>query len=180
MVFGLNTGDPADALGDITGKPNQSEEAESFSREFNVGDFDEFGGDITPGKYIEVARFRVPSDTEYSWGYGKASAPENQGYFYVDLQSGTPNPVNGTIRFIVESSTGRNTEVVADYDTERLDASKTNRNKQVPFPEQVSSALATEDAFLIVKLDASSSNTDQNVDSSNSEVIIPATEYDLS
>jgi hypothetical protein len=179
MVFGLNT-NPADALGDVTGKPNQSERAESFSREFNVGNFDEFGGDVTPGKYIEIARFRVPSDTEYSWGYGKASAPENQGYFYIDLQSGTPNAVNGTLRFVVESSTGRHTEVVADYDTERLDANKTNREQQVPFPEQVSSALATEDAYLVIKLNASSANTDQSVDSGESEVIIPATEYDLS
>lgn len=180
MVFGINTGDVPDSLGDVTGKPNQSERANSFSREFNVGDFDSFGGDVTSGKYIEVARFKVPADTEYSWGYGKASAPENQGYLYIDLQSGTPNPVEGTLRFIVESSTGRKTEVVSDFDTERLDASKTSREQQVPLPEQVSSALATEDAFLVVKLNASPDNTDQTVDSGNSEVIIPATEYDLS
>jgi len=180
MPFGINTGDVPDALGDVTGKPNQSEAADSFSREFNVGDFDSFGGDVTPGKYTEVARFKVPADTEYSWGYGKASAPTNQGYLYVDLRSGNDNATEGTLRFIVESSTGRRTEVVADFDTGRLDASKTNREQQVPLPEQVSSALATEDAFLVVMLDASSSNTDQNVDSGNSEVIIPATEYDLS
>lgn len=180
MPFGINTGDVPDALGDVTGKPNQSESADAFSREFNVGDFDTFGGDVTAGKYIEIARFKVPADTEYSWGYGKASAPENQGYLYVDLQSGTPNPVEGTLRFTVESSTGRNTQVVADFDTERLEASKTNREKQVPLPEQVSSALATEDAFLVIQLNAAPGNTDQTVDDGESEVIIPATEYDYS
>lgn len=161
----------------VLGRSRESAERNSFSKEFNVGDFDSFGGDVTDGKYTEIARFQVPADTEYSWGYGAARNPENQGYLYIDLQNGTPAAVDGQIRFVVESSTGRKTEVVADYDTERLDASKTNREQMVPFPEQVGSALATQDAYLVIKLDP---KADDTIDSANSEVIIPATEYDLS
>ena len=166
-----------DELQGVLGRSSDAAERQAFNREFSVSDFDSFGGDVTSGKFTEVARFQVPADTEYSWGYGRADAPENQGYLYVDLQNGTPAAVEGTIRFVVESSTGRKTEVVADYDTERLDASKTNREQQVPFPEQIGSAVATQDAYLVIKMDPSADDT---ISSANSDVIIPATEYDLS
>jgi len=167
-------------IADVVGVSADSARDSAFPRDLNVNNFNSFGGDVTPGKFVEIARLKIPADTEFAWGYGRASAPANQGYFYVDLQSGTPNPVEGTLRLKVESSTGRRTEVVIDKDTERLDASKTNREKQVPLPEQVSSAVATEDSFLVAELDASASNADQTVDSANTEVILPATEYDLS
>lgn len=175
MSFNLNnaTGE----LQDVLGRSRESAERNSFSKEFNVGDFDSFGGDVTDGKFTEIARFQVPADTEYSWGYGAASAPSNQGHLYVDLQNATPAAVEGIIRFVVESSTGRKTEVVADFDTERLDASKTNREQMVPFPEQVGSALATQDAHLVIQMDPDAADT---IDSGNSDVIIPVTEYDLS
>lgn len=175
-MFG-NINNAANELADTLGQSPESAEREAFSREFNVSDFDSFGGDVTAGKFTEIARFKVPADTEYAWGYGRAKHATNQGYLYVDLSNSSPAEVEGTIRFTVESSTGRNTEVVADYDTSRLDASKTNKEQMVPFPEQVSSALATQDAYLVIKFDP---NNDETVSSSDSEVIIPATEYDLS
>lgn len=164
------------AVNDVLGTPQETANRKGFSRELNVGDFDSFGGDVTDGKYVEIARFQVPADTEYSWGYGAANNPENQGYMYVDLNNATPAAVEGTLRLVVESSTGRRTEVVKDIDTERLDASKTDRTQMVPLPEQVSSALAKQDGYLVVKLNPSANDT---VDSGTSEVIIPATEYDL-
>jgi hypothetical protein len=180
MALNDMLGGAAEEAGDVLGTSRESANRSSFARDLNVKDFDSFGGEVTPGKFIEVARLRVPADTEWSWGYGTANHPENQGYLYVDLQSNTPNPVEGTIRFVVESSTGRKTEVVKDLDTEKLDASKTDRNSQVPLPEQIGSALATQDAYLVIKMDASPSNTDQTIDEAESDVIIPATEYDLS
>lgn len=162
---------------EVLGKSREAASRQSFSREFNVGNFDSFGGDVTAGKFTEVARFQVPADTEYSWGVGSAKNPSNQGHLYVDLQNATPNPVEGTIRFTVESSTGRRTEVVSDFDTERLDASKTNREQMVPFPEQIRSSLASQDAYLVVKMDPQANDT---IDETESEVIIPVTEYDLS
>lgn len=161
----------------VLGKSEESAQRKSFSRDFNIGNFDSFGGDVTQGKMTEVARFRVPADTEYSWGYGAAENPDNQGYLYVDLQNSTPAAVEGTIRFKVESSTGRHSEVVADMDTSKLDASKTDRTQQVPLPEQVGSSLASEDAYLVIEMDPQATDT---ISASDSEVIIPVTEYDLS
>lgn len=163
-------------VAETLGQDPESAGADSFKRDFNVANFDTFGGDVTAGKYTEIARFRVPSSTEYSWGYGRASAPENQGYLYVDLQNGTPGPVEGTIRFTLQSATGREEIVVADFDTEKLNASKTDRTQQVPFPEQVSTPKASEDSFLVVKFDPASNDT---IDDAESEVILPVTEYDL-
>lgn len=175
MPLGLGGG--LSEAAETLGKSNESAARQSFSRDFNISNFDSFGGAVTSGKWTEVSRFRVPADTEYSWGYGTAKNATNQGYLYVDLQNGTPAAVEGQIRFVIESSTGRKTEVVADFDTEKLDASKTNREQMVPFPEQVGSSIATEDAYIVMQMNPSADDT---VDSANSDVIIPVTEYDLS
>lgn len=176
MVLGLGNG-VANQLAETLGRDPESAQAKAFNRDFNIGNFDSFGGDVTAGKFTEIGRFEVPSSTEYSWGYGRASNPENQGYLYVDLQNGTPAAVEGTIRFTLQSATGRQEIVVADFDTEKLDASKTDRQQQVPFPEQVGTPKASEDSFIVVKFDPASNDT---VDETESEVILPVTEYDLS
>lgn len=175
MVLGLGNG-VANQLADTLGQDPDSAASNNFNRDFNVGNFGSFGGDVTAGKFTEIARFQVPSSTEYSFGYGRANNPENQGYLYVDLQNGTPAEVEGTIRFALQSATGRNEIVIADFDTEKLDASKTDRTQQVPFPEQVSDPKASEDSFLVIKFEPNSNDT---VNEANSEVIIPVTEYDL-
>lgn len=177
MPFGLNSNSIQREASEILGKGQESASRRSFSREFGTGDFDEFGGDVTGGQFNEIARFRVPADTEYSFGYGKASAPENQGYIYVDLNNTTPAEVEGTLRLAVESSTGRRSEVVQDLSTDRLDATKTDRTSMVALPEQVGAALASEDAYLVMRLNP---NADDTVSAADSDVIIPVTEYDLS
>jgi len=173
----FNLGGPVSNLAETLGQDAGSAERNSFNRDFNTSNFDSFGGDVTDGKYVEVARFRVPSSTEYAWGYGSAAAPENQGYLYVDLRDGSDSEIEGTFRLELASATGRETTVVADFDTEKLDASKTDRTQQVPLPEQVSDPLASEDSFLVVKFQPTAAGT---VSETNSEVIVPVTEYDLS
>lgn len=172
----LNLGGSIPSINEVTGATDDSN-APSFSRDFNIGDFDSFGGDVTEGKFVEIARFKVPADTEYSFGYGAARNPENQGYIYIDLQNGTPGAVEGTLRLKVESSTGRNAEVVKDLDTETLDATKTNREEKVPLPEQVDSPVATQDAYLVMELNPSNDDT---IDQTESDIIVPITEYDFS
>lgn len=166
----------------VLGKSEESASRQSFNRDFNTDDFDDFGGDVQPGKHVEIARFTVPAKTEYSWGYGSAENPENQGYLYVDLRGsdgdsdGTPDELEGTIRFLQRSATGRGSEVVADFDTTRLDASKSDKSLMVPFPEQVGHDLVVQDSHLTIEFDA---NTSDTLDVDASEVIIPVTEYDL-
>lgn len=160
----------------VLGKSNESATRKSFNRDFNASDFDEFGGDVKAGAWVELARFTVPAKTEYSWGYGSAENPENQGHLYVDLQNGSGTAIDGTIRFLQRSATGRGSEVIADFDTSRLDASKSDKGLMVPFPEQVGHDLVVQDSHLTVEVEA---NSDDTVDADSSEVIIPVTEYDL-
>lgn len=161
---------------EVLGKSQESASRTSFNKDFNADDFDNFGGDVQQDKWVEIGRFTVPASTEYSWGYGSAKNAENQGYLYVDLQNSTPAAVEGTIRFLQRSATGRNSEVIADFDTTRLDASKSDKALMVPFPEQVNHDLVTQDSHLTVELNANANDT---VDAAESEVILPVTEYDL-
>jgi hypothetical protein len=161
----------------VLGKSQESATRQSFNRDFGWGEFSGFdGADVGGSKFIEIASYEVPASTEYSWGYGSAQNPENQGYLYVDLNDGT-DAVDGVIRFAQESPTGRNSRVVADFDTTRLDASTSDRTQQVPFPEQVSHPLVTQDSKLVVYLKTSDDTT---LDLAGSTAILPVTEYDLS
>lgn len=164
-------------IGEVLGMSESEARSDAFPRNFNVDNFDTFGGDVTAGKFTEVARFKVPAGTEYWFGYGSAKNPENQGYLYVDLKNGSSAAVEGTIRFTIQSETGRREQVIADFDTTKLDASKSDRTQQVPLPSQKSKAYATQDSFLVVKMNPASNGT---VSSANSEVIVPVTENDIS
>lgn len=160
----------------VLGKSEDSAQRDSFNRDFGTGNFDSFGGDVEPGKFVQIAEFDVPASTEYSWGYGSAENEVNQGYLYVELKNGSSTSLEGTVQFAQETPTGRGKRVVAEFDTTRLDASKTDRAKMVPLPEQVGHPVVTQDSKLTVYFDCSSNDT---VNSSNSEVIMPVTEYDL-
>lgn len=177
MVDIPGLGNAANEAAEVLGKSQESAANQSFHLDFNTGDFDSFGGDVQDGKYVQVAEFKVPASTRYAWGYGSASNPDNQGYLYVDLQNSTPSEVEGTIQFAQESPTGRQKVVVAEFDTTRLDASKSDRKLMVPFPEQVDKPKVGQDSYLRVYMDANANDT---ISEGDSEVIIPVTEYDLS
>jgi len=161
----------------VLGKSSDAAASGSFNKDFGAESFDSFGGDTQPGKEVQIAEFDVPASTEYSWGYGSAQNPENQGYLYVDLQNGTGTSLDGTIVLAQETPTGRGKRVVAEYDTTRLDSSKSDRAQQVPLPEQVNHPKVTQDSKLTIYFDG---NTSDTVDSASSDVIFPVTEYDLS
>lgn len=166
----------------VLGKSEESADRKSFNRDFGTADFDSFGGETQPGKEIEIARFTVPASTEYSWGYGAAENEANQGYLYVDLRGddedadGTPDPINGSLILAQETPTGRGRDIVAEYDTTRLSASKSDRNSMVALPEQVGHDLVTQDSSVALYLDANSADT---IVEGNCDVIFPMTEYDL-
>jgi hypothetical protein len=167
----------ADTLG--VDPESGSNEAPAFNRDYTAGSFDSFGGSVDSDQFYEIARFQVPASTEYAWGYGRAANPENQGYLYVDLQDSS-DPVEGTLRLMQESATGRQTLVVADFDTTTLDGSKTDRTQRVPLPEQVNNPKVGKDSYLVVELETNSDTGSTTVNTSNSDVVFPVTEYDLS
>lgn len=166
----------------VLGKSEESANRKSFNKDFGTADFDSFGGQAVAGKDSEIARFTVPASTEYSWGYGAAENPENQGYLYVDLRGddedadGTFDEIHGSLILAQETPTGRGRDVVAEYDTTRLAASKSDRGLMVALPEQVGHDLVTQDSSLAVYLNANATDT---VVADNSDIIMPVTEYDL-
>ena len=184
-IFDNMGGGSLSNIADTVGRdPDSVSEGAAFGRDFNAEDFDSFGTTIQTGRFEELATFKVPASTEYSWGYGRASAPENQGYIYVELETESNTEVSGTLRLKQESATGRQTRVVADMNLDKLDASKSNRTNQVPLPEQVEFPKVTQDSYLVVEVKAT--NADGEVIDLDSDaeglvdVILPVTEYDLS
>lgn len=161
----------------VMGKSEESADRDSFNRDFGTANFDTFGGDTQVGKQIEIGRFTVPASTEYAWGYGSADNPANQGYLYVKIMSDAGNQVHGKLTLVQESPTERGQTVVASFDTERLDASKSDSQLQVPLPEQISKPLVTQDSSLALYFNA---NTAETIDETATDVIFPVTEYDLS
>lgn len=166
----------------VLGRSQEAADRKAFDRDFSTDSFDEFAGETQPGKNVQIARFTVPASTEYSWGYGSAENAQNQGHLYVDLQLDTTGDgaadtqATGSIVFAQETPTGRGYEVVAEYDMSRLNASKSDKQLMVPFPEQVSHDLVTKDSHLTVYVDADQAGT---VKADASDVIMPVTEYDL-
>jgi hypothetical protein len=178
VLENLGMGGASTEVARVLGKSKDSAANAAYNRDFNTDNWDSFGGDTQSGKFIEVARFKVPASTEYSFGYGSEDNPENQGYLYVDLQGGSSNEIEGTIQLVQESATGRQKVVVAEYDTNRLDSSKSDRTQMVPLPEQVDKPTVGQDSYLVLYFDGNSGGN--TIDSTNSESIIPVTEYDLS
>lgn len=165
-------------VSDVLGKSRESAERPSFQRKFSTGDFDSFGGTAVDGEFSTIATYTVPAGTEISWGYGSAKNEANQGYIYALIQDTTPAEVNGVLRLAQTNPTGRRTEVVADFDTEELSGSRTDRSQKQPLPEQVDKPLVTQDSRIMVQF---RQTTGSNVDISepDSDVSMPITEYDL-
>lgn len=174
--FGL--GGVSDDVSEVLGKSRESSSRPAFQRKFGTGDFDSFGGTAVDGEFSTIAAYTVPAGTEISWGYGSAKNEANQGYIYALIQDTTPAEVDGVLRLAQTNPTGRRTEVVADFDTEELKGSKTDRSQKQPLPEQVDKPLVTQDSRILVQF---RQTTGANVEISepDSDVSMPVTEYDL-
>lgn len=183
MPLGDILGSAQSEAAEVLGRSQEAADRKAFDRDFGTANFHEFAGDTQPGKNVQIGKFTVPASTEYSWGYGSAKNPDNQGHLYVDLQLDTTDDgsadtqATGSIIFAQESPTGRGYDVVAEYDLSRLDASKSDKGKMVPFPEQIGHDIVTQDSHLTVYVDA---NEQGAVMADASDVIMPVTEYDLS
>lgn len=169
-------------VSEISGQPEPSRDGVPFRTFVTLEDHNDgqsnAGGTCQPGTFTPIVRMTVPAGVKYAWGSGAAKHEANQGYIYVLLQDGTPSEVVGTLRIKQESQTGRNQRVVADLDSESLHGNKSNRTQQQPFPEQEQVPFVTQDSHLVVEF-RPDSDTAETVDPANTELKIPATEYDL-
>lgn len=184
LTGGSGSGAVKESLGDVTGRPDASNENQRssgtpFERHFSEDDFDNFGGDFTAGEWGRLAEYEVPAGTEAAWGYGKAKLPENQGYIFVELVDDAGNTVHGVLRIAQESPTGREWTAVKDLDTTELNGSKSNREQKKPLPEQVEHDVNERDEVMVLEFQPSTTATIPDAANHNGDVSIPWTEYDL-
>lgn len=178
LDIGGIVGEAKDSVDDILGQPTGDESgSQTFRKSLNVGDFDTFGTSLESGKWNRVAEFVVGAQERYKWGYGSASAPENQGYIYCDLVNSDSEQVEGTVRFAQTDANERQLRTSFEDDVQTLDGSKTDRKQQKPLPKQVDKPWVGRDSMLVIEINPTntSSLTTEDVDSSNSEVILPVT-----
>lgn len=168
-------GQARSVVDDVTGTPDSggSQKFRRFLREKHVNELGDTV-DVTAGGFTKVAQFTVPAQERYRWGYGAAKNPENQGYIYVDLQDGTPNPIDGSIRIQQRDAQEREVRTVEELEIAQLRASKSDRSQMIPLPEQIQQPKVGRDSKLALAIDPDS---DATVNWSNSEVILPTAVY---
>lgn len=169
------------------GRPESTaaDPADDYPKNYTPERFDEFGGDLTQGKEVEIARDTTPAGLERRWGLGSADQPDNQGYAFGQFNNASGEQIHGHLIFKWENSTGRETEVVHEIDTRDIDTTdRYNRDQQVPVPEQTHKNKAGQDESLVVYFEAETdpANITNNygIDAGATECRLPATEYDVS
>lgn len=171
-----------------TGIPegSKNESGESYRVPMGVEDFDEFGAGLqAAGDTVELASWEAPPGTARRFGFGRADAPENQGYLYGNLQNAAGEQIHGALTYRWRNSSGRETQVNDEAKTSDMDtANRYDREKQRPYPENTDKKRAEPFQELVVEFTPSTAaadiTNDYAIDAATSEVRFPTTEYDVS
>lgn len=147
---------------------------------FTENSFDEFNEvSFTDGTFEVLARFFVPAQTGYVWGYSDVShAPENQGVIFVDLQESTPAAIDGRLRLRSRNAVGKEVEDHGTWHTAELrqvDSSGDPRDRRswVKLPERNMDVVG-EDSELYLEYESQGSNTPSQSDTT---IHISTTEF---
>lgn len=164
---------------------SRKDEGDEYRKPLKVGSFDTFGATLTEGEQVEIARVESPAGIQRRWGYGRADLPDNQGYAFAQFFNASGEQIHGEISFEWANSTGRETQVVDEVDSEDCDTSdRYNRDQQVPMPERTDKNKATRDQYLVVQFTPDTPAADitnsYEISAAESTVRLPATEYDVS
>ena len=111
--------------------------------------------DLRAGVFQPIGRFTVPAQQLYRFGFGAAAFPDNQGYLHIAVYDNTAVNsviVEGSIRLIQRNAQGTVQLVVAEFRTETLRGSATNRQQMIALPEQTQFALVGEDSVLELQM----------------------------
>ncbi len=161
----------------IGGAPTPT--AVGFQRVLNQNDFTfattSTTSKYTAGNYDIIAKFQIPAQQAYTWGYGSSIQPDNQGYLYVSLKdtATTPAQVDGKIRFATSDANFLNTSIVAELRTDNLRGSTSLRTQMMPFPTQGQEMGFNN--YLLVYLNADSGSGNGTLAQGNSSMLIPVT-----
>lgn len=101
-----------------------------------------------------IGRYTVPAQQIYRFGYGSAAFPDNQGYLHIAIYDDTAtNSVleEGAVRLVQRNAQGTVQLVVAEFRTEELRGSVSNRQQMKALPEQTQMPLIGEDSVLEIQ-----------------------------
>lgn len=149
----------------------------AFKKTLDKSDFGVAGGSgstqsITSGDWNNVGSFTIPPQQAYSYGYGNANQPSNQGYLYILFQNTTPSEITGKVRLVQEDANGLKKFVVYEEQEEVLHGDQSDRQKKQALPEQVQYPLVGEDSRMKIEFDPTS---DDSLSYDNSTVYVPVT-----
>ena len=109
---------------------------------------------LKAGVYQAIGRFTVPAQQLYHFGFGSAVYPDNQGYMHMAIYDDTAtNSVieEGSVRLVQRNAPGTIQLVVAEYRTEQLRGSTSNRQQMMALPEQAQFDLVGEDSIMEIQ-----------------------------
>lgn len=173
----IQSGGISGIVDEVTGQPADSN-ARKFRRRLTEADLVEDAKSIPTGEFTKLGDgFTVPAQEQYRWGFGAASAPDNQGYFYADIQQDAgAGAAEGLLRLEQRDAQERTTIVVFEERTEGLDGSLTDRQNQIALPEQRDFPKVGRDSILAVSMDPDSTFT---IGTASGETVVlgPTTVY---
>ena len=109
---------------------------------------------LKAGVFQPIGRFTVPAQQVYAFGFGAAMYPDNQGYMHLAVYDDTvTNSViaEGSIRLVQRNAQGITQLVVAEFRTEQLRGSTSNRQQMMALPEQTQFDLVGEDSIMEIQ-----------------------------
>jgi len=137
------------------------------------------GSSLVADQFSDLAVFVVPAQTAYTWGFGepRPGKSDNQGRWYADLASSTPNNAIGRLRLYSRKSTGKAPDDHGTRHTSELRQNLSDRTTW-PFLPEANMPKVGEDSELVLRFELdSASSTDSDVDQTESTIRISVTEF---
>lgn len=106
---------------------------------------------VKAGVWATIGRYQVPAQQAIRFGFGSAAFPDNQGYMHMAVYDDTATDsvlMEGAIRLIQRNYHGIITLVVAEFRSEQLRGSVSDRSMQIALPEQAQFPKVVEDSYL--------------------------------
>jgi len=116
---------------------------------------------VKAGVWATIGRFQVPAQQAYHFGFGSAAFPDNQGYLYMAIYDDTVTDSvveNGAVRLVQKNANGTVILTVAEFRTEQLRGSVSDRSQQIALPEQTQFPFVGEDSYLELQFKADASD----------------------
>lgn len=173
--------DLARMRGGTLGRPDRHAEPQGSQdgdyHTFNVTEeFDEVDADnLETGRYVVGYEFTVDPQVAYVWGYGQPNARQ-VGRIYGDIQAGDESNIICKVRLSSDNARQSDPDRHGEFDSTEINQSITSREDWTRLHER-DMPMVQEDSRLQVEIKALEESP-SNIDSSNTDLIVSATEFE--